>query len=115
MLNTNTDFEEIEATETEQEAEFDFTACEYPEDLVRGTMEEFHTDAEDAVNYINDRYFGEYESLEDYAYQLLEDTGDLKGNDVLARYFDYEAFTRDLSFDVVVIEGANSVYILSAY
>lgn len=44
-----------------------------------------------------DRYSGEFEDDEDFAYELIESCGDLQGiPDHIARYFDYVAFARDL-------------------
>lgn len=52
---------------------------------------------EDCLDYLDDYEFIEGETLEDYAYQLVEDM-DLP--EVALRYFDYETFARDLSFDI---------------
>ena len=38
-------------------------------------------------------------TLEDVAYEMVEDFYNTKENELLIRYFDYEAFARDLSFD----------------
>lgn len=52
-----------------------------------------------------DNYAGEYETLEDFAYQLTEDTGP-EIPESLANYIDYAAMGRDmeLSGDVFTIE-----------
>jgi len=54
-----------------------------------------------------DRYYGEYESEIDYAYEYIESTGML--NDVpktLQNYFDYEGFARDLFLcDLTIFNG----------
>lgn len=42
-------------------------------------------------------YAGEYDSIEDYAREFIDDTGMLAGiPDTIAQYFDYEAYARDL-------------------
>ena len=51
---------------------------------------------EDCMNGIDNYDFIEGETLEDYAYDLVEDM-DLP--EIARIYFDYEAFIRDLSFN----------------
>lgn len=41
-------------------------------------------------------YAGEWSSQQEYAENLLDDLGELKDGSLASRYFDYEAFTRDL-------------------
>lgn len=49
------------------------------------------------VEQFTDAYTGEWDSLADYAYQLVEDTGMLDGiPEEVARYCDHAAFARDL-------------------
>ena len=49
----------------------------------------------------SDRYLGEYDSMEDYAQEYIDSTGMLDNvSDTLQRYFDLEAFARDLSYDI---------------
>jgi len=43
----------------------------------------------------DEAFIGEYDSIEDWAQEYIESTGELKGSDLLARYFDYEAFAHD--------------------
>lgn len=44
-----------------------------------------------------DSYRGEYDSVEDYARQFIEDTGLLQDvSEYIARYFDFESYARDL-------------------
>lgn len=45
---------------------------------------------------ISEAYYGEFSSDEDFAYDLLESCGDLDSNSMLANYFDYEKYARDL-------------------
>lgn len=54
----------------------------------------------DELSELNDRFLGIYDSLEDYAYDYINECYDLEkalGN--LAGYFDYEAFARDLDLN----------------
>lgn len=43
-----------------------------------------------------DSYRGEWDSEQAFAEELLEDMGELKDDSLASRYFDYEAFTRDV-------------------
>ena len=69
----------------------------------------------DDINYQNflDKYCGCFESEEDFAESLLQETGLFKDIDpVLERYFDYEAYARDLFMgDYAFISG----YVFSSY
>jgi len=57
-------------------------------------------DAETLAEVIRDRYIGKYDSLEDLAIQLMEDTGDLEQiPSGLRFYFDYKAYGRDLELN----------------
>lgn len=52
------------------------------------------------ISEFQDSYMGEYSSEFDYAYDLVDTMGTLDGvEDFVARYFDYEAFARDLFLD----------------
>jgi antirestriction protein len=65
---------------------------------------------EHAKQLMEDEYAGAHDSLEDFAYELLEDTGQLESvPENLRQYFDYEKFARDLEFggDVFTIDGEN--------
>lgn len=74
----NLDYSELELLKAVSE-------CEGLPDL-----EQFNPD-----NYI----WYEGMTLEEVAYDIVEDSYYSKDNDFLLRYFDYEAFTRDLSFE----------------
>ena len=67
---------------------------------------------EDAQKALDDSYSGEYESLEDYARQLTEDTSEVPEH--LAFYIDYQSMGRDMELngDVYTIETAfNEIHI----
>ena len=58
-----------------------------------------------------DAYCGKYESEEDYAYQYIEDTGMLDSLPEWAqRYFDYEAFARDMFLDEYTMTESGHVF-----
>lgn len=60
-----------------------------------------------------DDYQGEWDSEQAYAENLLDDIGELKDDSLASRYFDYEAFTRDLfmsDYHSVRADGGN-VYV----
>lgn len=58
-----------------------------------------------------DAYCGKYDSEEDYAYQYIEETGMLDSLPEWAqRYFDYEAFARDLFLDGYTMTNEGFVF-----
>jgi len=63
-------------------------------------------DAADICRQAEDNYLGEYTPAE-YAEQYLEDTDQLRGLGLLAQYFDYSAYGRDLVLggDIYEIDG----------
>jgi antirestriction protein len=64
-------------------------------------MSDLGIDVEDfSLSEFEDAYQGEYGSPQDYAEQLVDDTGMLDAMpENLRNYFDYAAFTRDLFMD----------------
>lgn len=77
-------------------------------------------DLEQAINGLQDGriiYYSGISSLEDMAYQLIDDMGGPEelGRDTLETYFDYEMLGRDLSFDDYETdeedEDGNTVYV----
>lgn len=73
------------------------------EDVPEGEREAFAAyleyvgDLETALENFEEAYAGEWEDLEDFAAELVEDHGMLHGVDeTIARYFDVAAFARDL-------------------
>lgn len=67
---------------------------------------------EDAAMSFEDAYTGEYRDEEEYAEELLHDTGDLDGDSLLGRYFDLEAYTRDLFIsDYFAVDNAGGVFV----
>ena len=60
-------------------------------------------DAEEALNAIADGdvlFYFDCDNMEDVAYQFVEESGMLAGVDeTIARYFDYEAYGRDLEIE----------------
>ena len=60
----------------------------------------------------------EEKAIEEYAYQYVDDAGLLDGvNETVARYFDYQAFARDLRLggDVMAIEVCGAWYVIDGY
>jgi len=73
---------------------------------IAGKLLEEYT-LEEAKRYLEDGYQGQYESVEEWAEQFLEDTGALSGmTDQLKWYFDFCSYARDceLSGDIFTIE-----------
>ena len=60
---------------------------------------------EDWYTEVEDSYSGQFDSDEEFAEDLLDSTGDLDRDSLLARYFDIEKFARDLMYDYVELDG----------
>ena len=61
-----------------------------------------------------DAYRGEYDDMESFAEELMDDCGDLANvPDHIARYFDYSAFARDLELggDIFTIQEGGKVHV----
>lgn len=72
----------------------------------------FETGISEDFNEIQNHFFGEYESFGEFAYQLAHDTiPELNENTTLSRYFDYDAYERDLSYDFYEVHGNGSSFI----
>lgn len=70
------------------------------------------TDATNALSSFQDNYCGEWDSERAYAENLVDDLGDLDPDSFLARYFDYEAFARDLFInDYSSVDAPRGVYV----
>lgn len=66
-----------------------------------------------SVSDFEERFAGEWSSFREYAENLAEDIGLLRDvAEEIARYFDWEAWTRDLAFDYTVEAAADGgVYV----
>jgi len=58
-----------------------------------------NTDMTEAVDAFEERYRGQYESVKDYAYEVIDDIGFEGLGDTAANYFDREKFAKDLGFE----------------
>jgi antirestriction protein len=76
-----------------------------PMSVISNIMSQYSPD--DLSDWVDDRYEGEFNSDEDLAYHYVDMIGGLEnvGQDTLERYFDYESFGRDLSYDYTEIDG----------
>lgn len=62
-----------------------------------------------SVSDFEERYCGCWDSFEDYAYQFAEDTCLMEDwPEEAQRYFNWEAWTRDLKFDYIVADAVDS-------
>lgn len=71
-----------------------------------------------SVENFKETYQGEHDSVEDYAEQLLDDTGGLQAiPENLRYYFDYEKYARDLELggDIYTIDSPSGVYVFLNY
>ena len=58
------------------------------------------------LDELEDAYYGQFDSVTDLAHEYIESTGLLQGvPETIARYFDFEAFGRDLAFDFLEENG----------
>ena len=83
---------------------------EHGADVVHGFLENWSVED---LAHIGDAYYGTYASFSDFAEQLAHDTIEgLNDNSTLARYFNYEAFERDLGYDFHEAEDVNGQSII---
>lgn len=67
---------------------------------------------EEPYNDFQDAYQGEWEDFEEFAQHLVDETGMLDGApEELARYFDMDAYARDLQFDYWTATSPDGVWI----
>ncbi|HAU0792906.1 TPA: antirestriction protein ArdA [Legionella pneumophila] len=84
------------------------------EELGQALIAEFGLEA--ATVMIEDQYHGCYDSEVDFAHHLIDDCYGEKLLDNLMRYFDYEAFARDLFIDdFCAVELDGYVHVFSNY
>ncbi len=86
----------------------------YDAEVYTAYINEFH---EGSFEDFQDRFQGCYNSYEDYVYEYVNDVVfcDAGNNETLMRYFDYQSFGRDLSYDITELYVGNQVYILNNY
>jgi len=67
----------------------------------------------DNLDEMQDRFYGEYKTFQIFAYEFAHETiPELNENTTLARYFDYDAFERDLSYDFDEAMGENGTSLI---
>lgn len=74
------------------------------------------SDFDEPICYATGEFRSEERLLEEYAEEYVESTGMLDGvPETVARYFDFEAFGRDMAIggDVTVFEFAGTMYVMS--
>ena len=65
------------------------------------------------MDQIEDAYYGEYDSFSEFARQLAEETIEgLNDNSTLSKYFDWDAWEKDLEYDFHEGEGENGTSII---
>jgi antirestriction protein len=80
-----------------------YNESSYDHELINGVMDALNCSAIVAVAYIDDNYQGEYESLEWWAEELLNDLGELNLPKHLAYYFNYADYGRDMELNGEII------------
>ena len=78
-------------------------------DIVKAIVEATGCDVMDAIDKVDDAVFYKNQTLLDVAYEIIDECYDLP--EIAQRYFDYEAFARDLSYDNYY-EVANGVILI---
>lgn len=71
-------------------------------------------DIESVKEFIDDNYTGTYKDLEDYAYELCEECGEIDSIPKhLQGYIDYPAMGRDMEYngDIFTIDCANGIHV----
>lgn len=84
------------------------------EDDIKAIVQDFG-DVETAAERLRNDFCGIYSSFRDYAEEYADEhiLSECK-NETVARYFDYEAFARDLRMDMNAVEVATGVAIFHA-
>ena len=80
-------------------------------DLATHVIDHFGDDVDAARQALADEYQGRYDSLEDYAHQFMEETGQLTSiPDNLRNYIDFESMGKDfdLNGDIFTIETGHT-------
>lgn len=84
-------------------------------DLIDGVIADRNCSAREAIEFIDEHYAGEWESVEHWAEDFLEETEGLdKLPDHLRYYFDYSAYVRDkeLNGEILTIPAGKGVHVL---
>lgn len=69
-------------------------------EIVAAFLECFGKYGDIDISAIEDQYYGQYDSFDDFVYAFVDDTCALEGMpEHLQSYFDYEKYGRDLSYD----------------
>lgn len=79
-------------------------------------IEDFST-IDEASEALRDDYCGIFDSFRDYADEAAEEmlsARDIKDDNPLARYFDYESFARDLAMDMRTVDVPSGVAVFYA-
>nr|WP_228407990.1 antirestriction protein ArdA [Chryseobacterium sp. CBTAP 102] len=90
-----------EIAEQINSSDYDFEVIEaYAE-----CMSYYHKDVEDLLHNLSDSYFGQYNSDEDFAQDILEQDGSIPENLPSYIYIDWEATARHLMYDYMSSNG----------
>lgn len=83
-------------------------------ELISHLISDFGIDG--AIEQLENNFIGKYDSVLDYAYEYVEDTGMFRDcSDLVSRYFDYESFARDLDYDLNTYNINGGTYIFNNY
>ena len=105
------DFGHIDAEDLSGLQHIQDVACFIAEhdELGAELMNEFSCDVNQAKQYLDNRYIGEYDSMEDYAMELCYDHYDIP--EFIAYHVDCKAMALELSYDLLEIEVGDKVHL----
>lgn len=93
-----------------------YNNSKYDVDLITAVIDEMNLSVEEAIEYIEDNYYGEFENLTDYTWYYLKTTGELDSIPKhLERYFDIEAYISNMDFNgqyITVDSPSGNIYVL---
>lgn len=68
-----------------------------------------------SISDFEERYCGQWDSFEDYAHHFADEIGLLAGVTAeIARYFDWNSWSRDLAYDYSICQADTGVYVFRA-
>lgn len=85
-------------------------------DDLKAIMADFQS-VDEAAEALRDSFCGTYDTFREYADEAADESlaaHGIKDDSILSRYFDYEAFARDLAFDMRVIDCPSGVAVFYA-
>lgn len=91
-----------------------YSESSYDNDLIDGVIADRGCNAREAIEYIDENYQGEFDDLECWAEQFLQDTGEINLPKHLQFYFDYSKYARDAELEgsIITVPAGRGIYVL---